>query len=613
MSRRAVVVVVASALLLWGSVAPATAVGIVDDTAVGDLPLGVALSPDGSTAYVIDYDPTISVIATESMSLVDELPSPGVPTGIAISPNGATLAVISSITDTVSLIRASDGLVLETIAVDDPQGVVFSGDGTRAYVTSSAQTLVVINVTTESIQKTVALKMADNTPIFPVGLTISGNTVWIAGTSPSALIKFSTTTNTVSAVYPMGANPVAVDVSNDGSTVYLVNYNGTQEVDAVQASTGNVLDSVAVGTNPGDIAVAAGGDFAYVTSESGSSYSIIDLSTFETINTTVIANGVYGVETGSDGGIYIVQDDWDTLLKIGFTSDRISGPDRFSTAVEISQAAFPGEAPIAFIATGLNYPDALAAGPAAAHLGGPLLLTAPTSLPAVVKAELIRLNPDKIVVLGSTAAVSASVQAQLASIAPVSRWQGPDRYATGLAIVDKAFSSATRAFIATGQNFPDALAAGAGGAYLDAPIILVNGLASSVTPQTIALLDDLGVTDVTIVGGTPAVSQAIQNQLAALYTVERVSGPDRFATSAAINSSLYTDRQIALLATGLNFPDALAGAALSAATGVPLYVTSQSCVPQSVIVGLNTLGIAHVTLLGGTPALSTAVEDLTRC
>ena len=97
---------------------------------------------------------------------------------------------------------------------------------------------------------------------------------------------------------------------------------------------------------------------------------------------------------------------------------RIAGADRFATAVEIAKAGFPTTAPVVFLATGLNYPDALAAGPVAAKLGGPLLLTLPDQLPVSVRDELVSLAPATVYLVGGTGAVSTAVQNAVHSALP---------------------------------------------------------------------------------------------------------------------------------------------------------------------------------------------------
>jgi len=92
---------------------------------------------------------------------------------------------------------------------------------------------------------------------------------------------------------------------------------------------------------------------------------------------------------------------------------RVAGADRYETAARLSRRVFdPGVAAV-FIATGEDYPDALAAGPAAAAAGGHLLLVPRGSVPAVVSAELRRIRPRPVVVVGGTAAVSDGAKATI--------------------------------------------------------------------------------------------------------------------------------------------------------------------------------------------------------
>ena len=69
-------------------------------------------------------------------------------------------------------------------------------------------------------------------------------------------------------------------------------------------------------------------------------------------------------------------------------SVRVSGADRYATAAALSAATFGANVPVAYVATGANFPDALAAGPAAAHAGGPVLLVATNEIPASTAKEL---------------------------------------------------------------------------------------------------------------------------------------------------------------------------------------------------------------------------------
>jgi putative cell wall-binding protein len=89
---------------------------------------------------------------------------------------------------------------------------------------------------------------------------------------------------------------------------------------------------------------------------------------------------------------------------------RLAGPDRYATAVSVSQNGYGANVPqTVYVATGANFPDGLAGGPVAALAPGPLLLVPGGSLPASVAAELGRLSPTQVVILGSSGVVSDAV------------------------------------------------------------------------------------------------------------------------------------------------------------------------------------------------------------
>jgi putative cell wall-binding protein len=339
----------------------------------------------------------------------------------------------------------------------------------------------------------------------------------------------------------------------------------------------------------------------------------------------LLANGNYGIYTYAGGGAKYAP--FETYTPVTFAApdvERISGADRFAVAVNLSQEAYPGTAEVAYLVTGTGYADALSAAPAAVKEHAPLLLTAPDALPAGVKAELQRLQPEKIVIVGGTNSVSEAVKAAVTPLADeVVRISGPTRFDTSRSIVDYAFtaSGAKSAYLATGANFPDALSASAAGGSAGAPVILVDGNAPTIDAATSALLTGLKVDKVAIAGGTNSVSAGIQTAVATLpsstagtpVAVSRLSGADRFATSIAVNGAGFGWAGEVYLATGLNFPDALAGAALAGLRGAPLYVVPTDCVPQGTVSAIDALGAGTVTLLGGTNALGAGVASLTPC
>lgn len=322
---------------------------------------------------------------------------------------------------------------------------------------------------------------------------------------------------------------------------------------------------------------------------------------------------------GYTDSVVLAEGDWVTLPTAAMVRpqpDRLFGANRFETSQKVVQASHPDGASVVFVANGTSFADALSAGPAAAALGAPLLLVTPTAVPSSTLDELRRLDPAEIVVVGGTGAVSASVQAVLEAIAPVQRVWGVDRYETSRKLAEVAFESGSEiVYIATGRTFPDALSAGAVAGALGAPLITVNGAASTIDAATRDLLVRLGATDVRIVGGPGAVSPGVAAALDAVpgvTTPTRYQGADRYATSLAVSAVLENPPAV-LLAVGTSFADALGGGAFAGSIGSPLIVVPPTCVPSGVIDRLHASRPDDVYLLGGRAVLQTGVETFTPC
>jgi putative cell wall-binding protein len=240
------------------------------------------------------------------------------------------------------------------------------------------------------------------------------------------------------------------------------------------------------------------------------------------------------------------------------------GGDRYATAVAISRADYGPSTGTVYVARGLDFPDALAAGPVAARDDAPILLVADDGVPDVVAEELARLAPERIVVLGGPGAVPEAVVAQLGQTgAEVTRVAGADRYETAVAISASAFDPGVPlVFVATGRNFPDALAGSAAGAHLGAPVLLVPG--DTIPAVVVDELTRLTPGAIRVLGGAAAVSDEVVGALAAFSPdVARLAGSDRYQTAAAVSASAFEPGvERVRIATGANFPDALAAAAL---------------------------------------------------
>ncbi|MCK0111445.1 cell wall-binding repeat-containing protein [Ornithinimicrobium sp. F0845] len=288
---------------------------------------------------------------------------------------------------------------------------------------------------------------------------------------------------------------------------------------------------------------------------------------------------------------------------------RLSGADRYQTAVAVSSHYEPGLDTV-FLATGAAFPDALTGSAVAGSLESPVLLTKPDRLPQATEAELRRLRPSRVVVLGGSSAISGDVlqEVQVATGATVERWSGSDRYRTA-AVVSGHFASADVVYVATGQGFPDALAGSARAGALDAPVLLVRH--GSVPSATIGELQRLAPTTIRVLGGDTAISDDVVAALGAYGTVERIVGADRYATAALISGD-YPTAQHAFVANGMAWPDAVTASALAGRWEAPLLLVKQNQVPNVTWDELDRLDPETVFVMGGAGVVSEAVADQLR-
>jgi putative cell wall-binding protein len=292
---------------------------------------------------------------------------------------------------------------------------------------------------------------------------------------------------------------------------------------------------------------------------------------------------------------------------------RIAGANRYETAALISKAKFAPGVPVAYVATGLLFPDALAGGPAASLGHGPILLAQKTALTAPTVNEVKRLKPKRIVILGGEAVISASLETQLQGLTAgtVTRLSGADRFGTAAAISKATFNPGVDvAYVATGYAFPDALAGGPVAAMDKGPILLVN--TDNLPGPTIAELNRLKPKRIVILGGPSAVGTGVETALDVYTTgsVTRLAGANRYETAKAISASKFAPGvTVVYVATGLNFPDALAAGPLAGLDQSPILLVETNSIPNPAAAELNRLKPKRIVIVGGTGVISTSVAN----
>jgi putative cell wall-binding protein len=329
------------------------------------------------------------------------------------------------------------------------------------------------------------------------------------------------------------------------------------------------------------------------------------------------------------------------------TSTRVAGTDRYATAAAIAQASFATKQNRVVLASGEavsatdnNSPDALSASGLAGAASAPMLLTAKNSLPSVTANALGTLTNSPaattIYVVGGTAAISQAVRDQLKSLGyTLVELSGTDRYDTSSKVATQAaslsavgtFNGGNAAILATGEGFADALSAGPVAYKMKYPVLLTPS--ASLGSNASASITSLGITRVIIMGGTAAISQANEDAVkakSASIQTTRMAGTNRFDTAAKLATLATTTTASSgigafaapygvVLANGLNFPDALAGAQLGALgstttsptiTAGPMLLTASIPAETNTFLTTNKASISTIAALGGTAVISDA-------
>lgn len=191
------------------------------------------------------------------------------------------------------------------------------------------------------------------------------------------------------------------------------------------------------------------------------------------------------------------------------TANRIAGDNRYETAVKIAETSASAAR---VLVSGEDYPDAVIGASYSIVKNAPILLTTK----ALQKDTLDALTAKKatdLTIIGGTSSVSAETETEVKALAAtVKRFEGPDRYATSLAVAKEVVNPKT-VVLAAGTSYPDALTAAPLAAKMGAPVILVQG--DTLSADLAAYLSDIrrGLEEVIIVGGENSVSLALESRV----------------------------------------------------------------------------------------------------
>ncbi|MBC2580824.1 cell wall-binding repeat-containing protein [Clostridium sp. DJ247] len=210
------------------------------------------------------------------------------------------------------------------------------------------------------------------------------------------------------------------------------------------------------------------------------------------------------------------------------------------------------------------------------------------------------------VILGTSLLFSTNVFAK--NNINLIRLSGSNRYDTSSAIVTKGWTQSDYAILVNSQNFPDAITSSPLAKKYNAPILLTDP--NALTDSTKQKLQQLGVKNVFIIGGTGVVSNDVGNTLEGMgISTKRIWGQDRYETSVNVAKELGTSKGV-FVVSGQTWEDALSVAPIADKLSYPIILTGSNQVSDTVINFVNNQVKANngeVNVVGGTDTINSNV------
>ncbi len=289
------------------------------------------------------------------------------------------------------------------------------------------------------------------------------------------------------------------------------------------------------------------------------------------------------------------------------TGRRLSGKDRYETAAAISGATYP-KADTVILAYSMKYADALAGVGLAYKLNAPILLTNTHKIDRATLYEMKRLGATKVKILGGKNSISQKAVQDLIDHGikkeNIERISGDSRFGTATAIAGKLTSSPKNVFFVYGYNYADALSVSTVAAIKGAPIIYLpkDGKLDADTAKYLRSIKGK-VRNAYVIGGESVISKEMMNaavKACGLSKAARVYGDNRFETCVAVNRKFGStlSSKTVCVATGANFPDALAGGVFAAKNKAPLFLASGSLSSKQYAY-LKDKGAENICVFGG--------------
>ncbi|MDU5808279.1 MAG: cell wall-binding repeat-containing protein [Finegoldia magna] len=289
-----------------------------------------------------------------------------------------------------------------------------------------------------------------------------------------------------------------------------------------------------------------------------------------------------------------------------FENSRISGENRYQTAIEISKKHFTSSENI--VLTSANeLVDSLTSTPLATSLKSPILLSGKSEVNANTLNEIKRLNAKNIYIVGGESTIPKTVESNLKQQGyNVVRVSGKDRYRTSVEVGKKVLEKSgnkNKIVLASGSNMVDALCGNSISAKENIPVLLTQ--IDELNEYTKKAIKQWNVNEIVIVGGKLSISGKVEQDLKSMgIKITRLSGKDRFETSVEVAKCLYPNAEKILIANGYNYVDALVSGPITQINNTPIILFEKDKIPSSVQKYLNDSRIKEIQIIGGTESIS---------
>jgi YVTN family beta-propeller protein/autotransporter-associated beta strand protein len=297
---------------------------------VGSDPFGVAVSPDGSRAYVTtDGSSAVSVIDTATNTVAATIGVGNTPLGVAVSPDGSRAYVANEFSNTVSVINTTTNTVMGTITVgSDPIGVTVSPDGSRAYVVdANSNSVSVIDTATNTVAATITVGNG------PDGVAVSpdGSRAYVTNKNSSTVSVIDTATDTVIATLGVGSVPDFPGICGNGNTLLAGGLTFKANTSGALACT------LASGPSGAAGPIFTGGTLQFAGANTSSALPIVLMAAGGIFDTAGNNATLSGSITGPGG-----------LTKVGLGMLTLSGAGTYSGPTAVNAGTLQGGAANAF-------------------------------------------------------------------------------------------------------------------------------------------------------------------------------------------------------------------------------------------------------------------------